>query len=89
MQVVSLTHQMEQQFLGVAIGDLSHILQLRVLAQSAQLLVLLATNLAGMKQSCIQYLQLLNNFERYNLTLCFHVLDLSNIYNIYVVVYEL
>ena len=64
-QVLSLTYQLEHQYVGLGVAQLMDIRQLRLRAQTLQLLALLRVNTHGSKAACIQYLQIINQLERY------------------------
>ena len=59
---------MTELYNGLAVETVSDVTQLRLLAQSMQLLQLLMKNASTVKQTCVRFLHSLNKFDKLVLT---------------------
>ncbi|ELU14658.1 hypothetical protein CAPTEDRAFT_224728 [Capitella teleta] len=63
-KIIKMSDEMEHGFQGLGVTDIASIRQLRLRAQTLQLLALLTKGLTASMSACLQYLQILSRMEK-------------------------
>ena len=78
VQVITESYRMTELYSGLALENVSDATQLRLLAQSIQLLQLLTNNASTAKQTCVRFLHILNKFDKWVHTLFVCLIQIIN-----------